>query len=231
MKKEDRTRLILSGEELKLLKNTTLAIFGIGGVGGVVLETLVRLGIGHIHIVDKDIVEESNFNRQIIATSDYIGRKKIDAAYDRSKKIREDVCITKKDTFVLKNNIKESLTVDNSVIKIDYIIDCIDTVTAKISLIEYAKKNNIKIISCMGTGNKLEPSMLEVSDIYRTSICPLCRVMRRELKKRNIKDLKVVYSKEEPIKNNTRCVGSLPFVPNYAGILIAREVVREIIKR
>lgn len=231
MKKDDRTRLILSGEELKLLKNTTLAIFGIGGVGGVVLETLVRLGIGHIHIVDKDIVEESNFNRQIIATSDYIGRKKIDTAYDRSKKIREDVCITKKDTFVLKNNIKESLTVDNRVIKIDYIIDCIDTVTAKISLIEYAKKNNIKIISCMGTGYKLEPSMLEVSDIYRTSICPLCRVMRRELKKRNIKDLKVVYSREEPIKNKTKCVGSLPFVPNYAGILIAREVVREIINR
>ena len=231
MEKDSRTRLILTNEELLLLKKTTLAIFGLGGVGGVVFESLVRLGVGHIHIVDKDIIEESNFNRQIISTLDNIGKKKIDVAYERARKIRDDVLITKKDTFILKDNIEDSLTVNDNKIKIDYIIDCIDTVTAKISLIEYAKNNNIKIISCMGTGNKLEPTMLEVSDIYKTSVCPLCKVMRKELRERDIQSLKVVYSKEVPIKNTSEYVGSLPFVPNGAGLIIAREVLRDIIGR
>ena len=228
-----RTELLIGTENLEKLHNSKIAIFGLGGVGSYVVEALTRVGIGNFILIDNDVVDISNLNRQIIATRKTIGRDKVEVEKERILEINPEAKILTYKEFFMPSS--ENLF-DNSV---DYIIDCIDTVTAKIELAVRAKKLNIPIISSMGTGNKLDPTKLEISDIFQTSICPLAKVMRKELKTRNIKDLKVVYSKETPIKpigvsdeilnKSKRIPGSISFVPSTAGLLIASEVVKDLI--
>ncbi len=242
-----RTSLLIGEENLEKLKKSKVCIFGLGGVGSYVLEGLVRSGIENFILVDNDNVDITNINRQIIATEKTIGRPKVEASKERALEINKNANIQIFNKFFLKDD--ENI-IDDS---IDYIVDCIDTVTAKIELVVRANKLNIPIISSMGTGNKLDPTKFEVSDIYKTSVCPLAKVMRKELKQRGINSLKVVYSKEEPIK---KCVveddyideinnnnddsnkekrkknvpGSISFVPSVAGLIIAGEVVKDIIE-
>ncbi len=227
-----RTEALIGKENIEKLKNTRVAVFGLGGVGGFTAEALVRSGVGAIDIIDCDTVDITNLNRQIIATTTTIGQNKTDAFEKRLLDINPEVKITK---FNLFFNSETSNIFDFS--NYDYIIDAIDTVSAKIELILKANECGTPIISSMGTGNKLNPTELEVTDIYKTSVCPLARVMRYELKKRGIKKLKVVYSKEEPIKpqsqekfNGRHIPASAPFVPACAGLIIASEVVKDIIK-
>ena len=231
--KNSRTIMLIGEDNLKKLKNSRVAVFGIGGVGGFALEGLVRSGIGEIDIIDSDDIDISNLNRQIIATENTVGISKVDVAEERIKSINSDVKVNKHKTFFSAETID---SFDFS--KFDYIIDAIDTVTSKLLLIEHAKRNNIPIISSMGTGNKLCPQTLEVTDIFKTSVCPLAKVMRYELKKRGVKKLKVVYSKEEPIKPNVQATensrhipASMVFVPACAGMILASEVVNDIIKK
>lgn len=212
-------------------------MFGVGGVGSFAVEGLVRGGIGNFVLIDRDIVDITNINRQLIATTKTIGIDKVEVARNRILEINPDAKIETYKTFFMPNTQEKIL--DKS---ITYIIDGIDTVTAKIELVIIAKELNIPIISCMGTGNKLNPTMLEVSDISKTSVCPLAKVMRQELRKRGINKLKVVYSKEEPIKpkydvNNYNTLkdikrnppASISFVPSVAGMIIAGEVIKDII--
>ena len=222
---------------METLQKCKVAIFGIGGVGSYVAEGLVRAGISDFILVDKDIVEVTNINRQLIATTKTIGKDKVEVAEQRILEINECAKVVKYKTFFMPDTTEKIL--DKS---ISYIVDCIDTVTAKIELVMQAKELEIPIISCMGTGNKLEPTKLEVEDIYKTSVCPLAKVMRQELKKRDIKGLKVVYSTEEPIKpkyheaemeekGDTRrqIPGSIAFVPSAAGMILASEVIKDLI--
>lgn len=226
-----RTELLLGKEAMEKLNNSHIIIFGIGGVGGYALEALARSGVGNIDIVDSDFVSESNINRQIYALESTIGKYKVGVAKERIKQINPNVKLNSFTTFYLPETAKEF-----NFEKYDYIIDAIDTVTGKIDLIVNANKVNTPIISSMGTGNKLDPTKFEVADIYETSVCPLSRVMRRELKERGIKKLKVVYSKEEPIKTNCfdenkkMIPASISFVPSVAGLIIAGEVIKDIIK-
>ena len=189
-----RTELLIGKDGVEKLQNSKVVVFGIGGVGSYVVEGLARAGVGEFILIDKDIVDETNINRQIIATTKTIGKPKVDVAKQRILDINPNAKVeTCKEFFM-----PESKDFFNKTI--DYVIDCVDTITAKIEIIVRAKKHNIPVISSMGTGNKLEPTRFEIADIYSTSICPLAKVMRKELKKREIKDLKVLYSKEEPIK-------------------------------
>lgn len=231
-----RIRMLVGDEAMKKLQNARAAVFGIGGVGGYAAEALVRSGIGELDIFDHDTVSITNLNRQIIAVDSTVGRSKAEVMRERALAINPDIKINAHNCFYMPDNADDY---DLSVYS--YIIDAVDTVTAKIALIERALNAGVPIISCMGTGNKLNPAMLEVSDIYSTSVCPLARVMRRELKKRGIKKLKVVYSKEEPIcpdaeqsdnvNGARRAVpGSTAFVPAAAGLIAASEAVKEIIK-
>ena len=231
--KNSRTINLIGENNFNKLKNSRVAIFGIGGVGGFALEALARSGVGEIDIIDSDDVDISNINRQIIALEDNIGLPKVDIAEKRIKAINLDIKVNKYKNFFSKETAD---LFDFS--KFDYIIDAIDTVTSKILLIETAVKSNIPIISSMGTGNKLSPEKLEVTDIFKTSVCPLAKVMRYELKKRNIKKLKVVYSKEEPIKpiiqtteNNRHIPASMVFVPATAGMILASETVKDLLKK
>ena len=219
---------MLGEDAMKRLAATRVAIFGVGGVGGYALEALVRSGVGEIDVIDFDTVSESNINRQIIATEDSVGKYKVDVCRERALSINSEVKI---------NAIRSFFSVDNAdefdLAKYDYIIDAIDTVSAKIELIVRAQAAGVKIISSMGAGNKLDPTRFEVSDVYKTSVCPLARVMRTELKKRGVKKLKVVYSKEEPIKrtingNGRHAPGSIAFVPSVVGLIIAGEVIKDI---
>ena len=223
-----RTELLIGKENLEKLQKATVAIFGIGGVGSYVVEALARAGVGNFVLVDNDIVEETNINRQLIATKSTIGKNKVDIAKERIMDINPHAKVIVHKEFFLPET--EGIIDD----KLDYIVDAIDTVTSKIELVIRANKYKIPIISCMGTGNKLDPVRLEVSDINKTSVCPLAKVIRKELKKRGIKKLKVVYSKEEPIINNNeskkRVPGSISFVPSVAGLIIASQVVKDIIK-
>lgn len=220
---DERTIRVIGEESFEKLQNKHVLIFGLGGVGGYVVEGLVRAGIKHFTIVDNDVVQESNLNRQIIALYSTIGQKKVDVVEKRILEIRKDAIVNKYEMFYLPE------VVSNDFFEgIDYIVDAIDTMTAKIDLVMKAKELNIPIISCMGTGNKLNPQLLEVTDLYKTEMCPVCKVMRRELKKREIKHLKVVYSKEQPVKTNTRTPGSTSFVPSVAGLLIASEVIKDL---
>ena len=230
--KNSRTINLIGEENLNKLKNFRVAVFGIGGVGGFALEGLARSGIGEIDIIDSDDVDISNLNRQIIALENTIGMSKVDVADSRIKSINPDIKVNKHKTFFSKDTI-DIFNFD----KYDYIIDAIDTVTSKLLLIETAVKHNIPIISSMGTGNKLCPEMLEISDIYKTSVCPLAKVMRYELKKRGIKKLKVVYSKEESIKptvqnteNSRHIPASMVFVPATAGMILACETIKDLLK-
>ena len=224
-----RTELIIGKEKVESLKNAKVAVFGIGGVGSYVVEGLARVGIGNFVLVDKDEVSVSNINRQIIALHSTVGKAKVEVAKDRILEINPDAKVDVYQEFFMpetKGILDES---------IDYVVDSVDTVTAKIELIVRANKLNIPIISCMGTGNKLDPTRFEITDIYKTSVCPLAKVMRKELKSRGIKKLKVLYSKEEPIKlevneKEKRTPGSISFVPSVAGLIIAGEVIKDIIK-
>lgn len=230
-----RTELLFGKDAMERLSKARVAVFGIGGVGGYTAEALVRSGIGAIDIIDNDKICMSNINRQIYATQKTIGQYKVDAAANRIADINPNTVVTTHKTFYLPETANEF---DFS--KYDYIVDAIDTVTAKIALVENANQTGTPIISSMGTGNKINPSAFEVTDIYKTSVCPLARVMRRELKNRGIKKLKVVYSKEEPIKplrqienvseqKRRQIPGSTSFVPPVAGLIIAGEVIKDII--
>lgn len=222
-----RTELVVGKDGVEKLNNTKIAIFGLGGVGSFALEGLVRAGIGNLVLIDNDCVELTNLNRQILATHKTIGKPKVEIAKQRILDINPNANVEIHKEFFMPET--EGILDDS----IDYIVDCIDTVTAKIELVVRAERLNIPIISCMGTGNKLEPTRFEVADIYKTSICPLAKVMRKELRNRGVKKLKVVYSKEEPIKSNKKdrnqVPGSISFVPSVAGLIIAGEVVKTIL--
>lgn len=217
-----RTALLLGEEGLFKLKNSKVAVFGVGGVGGFAVEALARSGVMHITIVDKDVVSISNINRQIIASMDTIGEPKVEVMKKRIHSINPDIEIDAKEIFFLPDKAEEF---DFS--SYDYVVDAVDNVTAKIELILRCQENKTPIISAMGAGNKLDPTKFEVSDIYQTSVCPLARVMRRELKKRGVRACKVVYSREEP-KTSVRPPGSIAFVPSVAGLIIAGEVVKDL---
>lgn len=219
-----RTSLVMGQEALDILATKRVAIFGVGGVGGYALEALVRGGLGAIDVFDGDIVQLSNLNRQIIGTQKSIGRFKVDVAKERALEINPDIKIEGYQLFYSAENADE---VDLSVY--DYIIDAIDTVKSKILLIERAKEAGVPIISSMGAGNKMDPTGFLVDDIYKTSVCPLAKVMRKELKSKGIEDLKVVYSREEPIKLKDRLTGSTSFVPPACGLAIAGEVIKDLV--
>ena len=226
-----RTENLIGGNNMQKLKNARVAVFGAGGVGSWAAEALVRAGIGAIDVIDSDTVAISNINRQIIATYSTLGHNKVDVCKTRCMEINPDIKFTGHCLFFDQSTAD---LFDFSVY--DYIIDAIDTVTSKILLIIKAENENVPIISSMGTGNKLNPAMLEVADIYKTSVCPLARVMRHELRKRGIKNLKTVYSKEVPLKpqelnreNGKSVPASVPFVPAAAGLIIAAEVFKDII--
>lgn len=219
-----RTENLIGKDKLNILQNSHIAVFGIGGVGGYVTEALIRAGVGKIDIIDNDTVSESNINRQIIATTKNIGKYKVDVMKERILDINPDATVNAYNTLYLPNTADQF-----NFSKYDYVVDAVDNVTAKIELVLRANNSNVPIISSMGTGNKLDPTAFEVSDIYKTEICPLAKVMRTELKKRGVKKLKVVYSKEKPITNQ-RPPASISFVPSVAGLIIASEVIKDIIK-
>ena len=230
-----RTAMLIGESGVKKLHDSRVAVFGIGGVGGYVVEALVRSGLGFIDIIDNDIVNETNLNRQIIATHSTIGQYKVDVAKDRILDINPNANVLIHKTFFMPETAGEF-----DFPQYDYIVDAIDTVKGKIELVLKAKEYNIPIISSMGAGNKMNPAMFEIADIYKTSVCPLAKVMRYELKRRGIKDLKVVYSKEVPIKvaveselasDNKKAPTSNAFVPSVVGLIIASEVVKDLISQ
>ena len=229
-----RTELLLGEEAVERLKNSRVAVFGVGGVGGYVAEALARTGVGTFDLIDKDTVSVSNINRQIIATHSTVGRVKVEVMKERILEINPEAEVHIHKCFFLPENASEF---DFS--KYSYVVDAVDTVTAKIELVMQAQKAGVPIISTMGAGNKLDPSKFEVTDIYKTSVCPLARVMRRELKKRDVKHLKVVYSTEKALepkfdlseKEGRRAVpGSVAFVPSAAGLIAAGEVINDLIR-
>ena len=229
----DRTELLIGKDGIEKLNKAKVAIFGIGGVGSYVVEGLARAGIGNFILVDKDEVDITNINRQIIATHSTVGKPKVEIAKQRILDINQNAKVEVFQEFFMPET---QGILDES---IDYIVDAIDTVTAKIELVVRANKLHIPIISSMGTGNKLDPTRFEVTDIYSTSVCPLAKVMRKELNTRGIKKLKVVYSKEEPIKpkntntetsnNRKQTPGSVSFVPSVAGLIIAGEIIKDLL--
>lgn len=223
-----RSEYLLGKEALETLKNKNVIVFGIGGVGSYVCEALARTGLGNITLVDNDTVSETNINRQIIAMHSTVGLNKTEVEKKRIKDINPWCNVTEKKMFYLPENADE---IDLS--EYDYIVDAIDTVTAKIDIICRAQKECVPIVSCMGTGNKLNPEELKFADIYKTAVCPLARVMRRELKERGIKKLTVLYSEEKPIAPNSgggRVPGSVAFVPAVAGLMIGGYVIKQLIK-
>lgn len=224
MNQFSRTELVIGKEGIEKLNKSKVALVGIGGVGSYVLEGLARAGVQNFILIDKDVVDETNINRQIIATHKTVGMPKVEVARERVLSINPNANIEIHQEFFMPDSPE---IFDNT---IDYIVDCVDTVTAKIELVVRANKLNIPIISSMGTGNKLDPTRFEVTDIYKTSVCPLAKVMRKELKSRGIKKLKVVYSKEEPIKiAESKVPGSISFVPSVAGLIIAGEVIKDLL--
>lgn len=239
-KQFSRTERLIGKENIQKLADARVAVFGIGGVGGFTVEALARSGVGHIELIDHDTVAESNLNRQIIATYDTIGRYKVDVMKERILSINPEAEVIVHKCFYLPEN-KE----DFDFSKYSYIVDAVDTVTAKLTIIEEAKKSGVPVISSMGTGNKLDPTGFEVADISNTSVCPLAKVMRKELKNRGISHVKVVYSKEpakkplesaeqffgdSPVESSTRRVvpGSISFVPSAAGLILAGEVIKDL---
>lgn len=222
-----RTSLLYGEEAIETLSKSRVAIFGVGGVGGYVCEALCRSGIGEFDLIDKDVVSESNINRQIIATHSSIDKPKVDVMKERMLLINPDVKVNVHHCFFLPDN---SAEFDFS--NYDYVADCVDTVTAKIEIIMKCKEKSIPVISAMGAGNKLDASRFRVADIYDTTMCPLARVMRHEMKKRNVKNLKVVFSDEAPIKiENSSVPGSTPFTPAVAGLIMAGEIVNDLCGR
>ena len=222
-----RTELLLGKEKLQKLHSKTVAVFGLGGVGSYVIEGLARTGIENFILIDSDKIDITNINRQILATKKTIGEYKADVAEKRIKDINLNAKVKTYKEFIGKEN--ENKEIFEELKKVDYIVDAIDTVTAKLRIIEYANLNNIKIISALGTGNKLDPTKLKIEDIYNTKVCPLAKVMRKELRKRNIEALTVVYSQEEPIKTKINEIGSIAYVPSVAGLLICYKVIKDFI--
>lgn len=230
-----RTAMLLGEEAIGVLENCRVAVFGIGGVGGYVAEALARAGVGNLDLIDSDVVCESNLNRQIIALRSTIGRSKVQVMAERIADINPRCRVNVHQCFYLPDTAKEF-----EFSKYSYVVDAIDTVTGKIQLVMQAKEAGVPIISCMGTGNKLNPTELEVADIYKTSVCPLAKVMRKELKERGIQSLKVLFSKEPPRKPmmmqekeredvRRSTPGSVSFVPSVAGLIIASEVIKDLI--
>lgn len=219
-----RTEALLGEQAMEKLKKARVAVFGIGGVGGHVVEALVRSGVGAVDIVDSDKVCLSNLNRQIIATESSIGKYKVDVMKERILDINPEAVVNVHKCFYLPETKDEF---DFS--QYSYVVDAVDTVTAKIQLVMEAAEAGVPIISSMGAGNKLDPTAFQVADIYKTSVCPLAKVMRRELKKRGIKKLKVVYSREQPVVKNA-VPASVAFVPSVVGLIIAGEVIKDLAK-
>ncbi len=232
MEELSRANLLIGKQNLEKLKNARIAVFGVGGVGGFAVECLVRSGVENITVIDADVVEKSNINRQIIATEETVGLDKVEVISKRCNSINKNAKITAIKTFYLPENADK---IDLS--KFDYIIDAIDTVISKVELIKRAKDLGVKIISSMGTGKKLEPLLLKVSDISKTKVCPLAKIVRKKLRDLGIESgVKVVYSEEESIKNcdqteKEKTIPSMIFVPSVAGIVLASEVVKDIIKQ
>lgn len=223
-----RTELLIGREGIEKLQKAKVAVFGIGGVGSYVVEGLARAGVGHLIIVDYDKYDITNINRQLGALHSTIGKYKVDVMKERILDINPNAIVEAHRPDEIQGG--EIAIVDST---ITYVVDAIDTMANKIKLIEKANKENVKIITATGAGNKLDPTKFEITDIYKTSVCPVCKILRKELKKRNIKKLKVLYSKEIPQKPNTngeRTLGSVSFVPSVAGLIIAGEVVKDIIK-
>ena len=220
-----RTAKVFGEDAVNQLGNKHVIVFGVGGVGGYVVEALARIGIGHLSFVDNDTIAESNLNRQIISLHSNIGQEKVDVIAARVQDINPDIEITKHKCFFLPENAD-----DFDFSQYDYVVDAVDTVTAKIAIIEKSKAAGVPVISSMGTGNKLNPMGFKVADISKTAVCPLARVMRRELKARNISKVKCVYSEEKPAVVTKDAPGSVSFVPGAAGLLIASEVVRDLIE-
>ena len=229
-----RTELLIGSEGMEQLRGASVLVFGVGGVGSHCIEALARSGIGHLILVDNDTVSLTNINRQSIALHSTVGQYKTKVMKEKIRDIDPAIRVDTYETFVLPDNVETVFREQP-----DYVIDAIDTVTAKLAVIEYAQERGIPVISSMGTGNKLHPELFEITDISKTSVCPLCRVMRRELKARGIAHLKVVYSKEKPVDTSGRetgedpgarrsVPGSISFVPPAAGLLIAVEVIREL---
>jgi len=223
-----RTELLFGAEAVAALHQKHIAVFGIGGVGGFTVEALARSGVGKLDLIDSDTVSLSNINRQIIATHDTIGRLKTEVMQERIKAINPAAEVRIYNCFFLPENAGRF-----DFTQYDYVVDAVDTITAKLTLIEHAKAAGVPVISCMGAGNKLDPTRFEVADIYETSVCPLAKVMRRELRKRGIDGLKVVYSQEEAIKPQfsdaaSRVPGSVAFVPSVAGFILAGEVLKDL---
>lgn len=240
-----RTQFLIGEEGIEKLQNSKVIIFGVGGVGSFVAESLTRTGMGTIIIVDNDTIDISNLNRQIHATRDSVNRIKVEVMKERMLLINPECNVITKQVFLNSENISEIIPND-----IDYVVDAIDSVTSKLALAEYCYNKNINIIASMGTGNKMDPSLFKITDIFKTSVCPLAKVMRNELKKRRVKKLKVVYSEELPIKpqspkqedtpkkvegeeitrlSKRQSPGSMSFVPGVAGMILASQVVRDII--
>ena len=225
----ERTARMLGEDAIERLKNARIALFGLGGVGGHAAEALARAGVGHLTLVDGDNVSESNLNRQLFALQSTVGLPKTEAAKRRLLDINPNLTIDARQLFVTAENLSEF---DFSTY--DYIIDAIDTVSSKIAIIMAANEANTPIISCMGAGNKLDPTAFRVADIYKTSVCPLARVMRLELRRRGVKKLRVVYSEEPPVMvekeivNGKAVPGSVSFVPSVAGLILAGEAIKAI---
>jgi len=237
----NRLELLIGKEKVNDLHRKSVAVFGLGGVGSYVVEGLSRSGIGNFILIDGDKVDITNINRQIIATKKTVGKEKVEVEEERIKEINPNAKVIKFAEFV--TGIESNLELFNAIKNVDYIVDAIDTVSSKIRIIEFAKENNIPVISALGTGNKLDPTKLKLADIYDTKICPLAKVMRKELKKRNIDSLDVVYSEEEPIKilddnkgieieelKKIKKIGSIAFVPSVAGLLISYKLISKLLK-
>ena len=227
-----RTELLIGEEGIEKLKNSKVIVFGIGGVGSFVVEALTRAGVGNLILVDNDTICISNLNRQIHATQATVGNVKVEAMKARVLSINPNCNVEAKQEFITADNIQEIIPED-----IDYVVDAIDTVTSKLALAEYCYKNDIKLIASMGTGNKMDPTQFRVTDVFKTKVCPLAKVMRTELRKRGVKKLKVVYSEEIPmVPNKGRAVpsqkrqtpGSISFVPPVAGMIIGGEVIKDL---
>ena len=231
--KFSRTEMLIGADAVKKLNHSRVAVFGVGGVGGFVVEALARAGVGAIDLIDNDTVSVSNINRQIIALTSTVGRPKTEVMCERVLDINPEAKVNCINKFVLPENINEF-----DFEAYDYIVDAIDTVSGKLAIIEKAYFLGKPVISSMGTGNKLDPTKFEITDINKTSVCPLARVMRYELKKKGVKKLKVLYSKEDPIKpmvqekteKGKAVPGSISFVPSVAGLIIASQVIKDLIK-
>lgn len=225
----NRTEILLGKESVNTLKLKHVMVCGIGGVGSYALEALARIGIGKITIVDKDVIDITNINRQLLALNSTIGKDKVEVAKKRISDINNKIVIDALKLDINKNNVEELILNKN----IDYVVDSVDNVEAKIAIIDICHKNNIKCISCMGTANKINPLELKIADIYKTNTCPLAKIIRKRLKEINIKKQKVLFSTELPKKNSNEqsnnILGSVSFVPSAAGIIIASEVVKDLL--